>query len=122
MTSHHRYDSCAIPVPAAGRSPRRVVTADCAPDRTSHYDGGDRTVTVQSSNCSSRRAPMARDLTYKLYIDGAWVDSFGDETVDVLNPATEEVIGTVPQASREDVRRAITAARRAFDEGPWPRM
>src|SRR5215203_6691893 len=57
---------------------------------------------------------MAGDLTYKLYIDGAWVDGEGDDTVDV--------IGRVPQATRGDVRRAITAARRAFDEGPWPRM
>jgi acyl-CoA reductase-like NAD-dependent aldehyde dehydrogenase len=65
---------------------------------------------------------MASDLTYQLHIDGAWVDSDGDETVEVVNPATEEVIGTVPQASRGDVRRAIEAARRAFDEGPWPRM
>jgi len=62
------------------------------------------------------------ELTYKLYIDGAWVDSDGDATVDVLNPATEEVIGTVPQASTKDVRRAVEAARRAFDDGPWPRM
>jgi aldehyde dehydrogenase (NAD+) len=69
-----------------------------------------------------REGLMADDLTYKLYIDGAWVDGEGDETVDVLNPATEQVIGRVPQATRGDVRRAIEAARRAFDEGPWPRM
>ena len=40
----------------------------------------------------------------------------------VINPATEETIAEVPEASIEDVRRAIDAARRAFDEGPWPRM
>jgi acyl-CoA reductase-like NAD-dependent aldehyde dehydrogenase len=62
------------------------------------------------------------DLTYRLYIDGQWVDGSGDETVDVINPATEEVIGTVPQATAADVDRAVQAARKAFDEGPWPRM
>ena len=60
--------------------------------------------------------------TYQLYIDGQWVDSEGQEFVDVVNPATEEVIGRVPQATQKDVVRAIEAARRAFDEGPWPRM
>lgn len=65
---------------------------------------------------------MASDLTYKLYIDGAWVDSDGSETIEVLNPADEQVIGRVPQATAADVTKAVAAARKAFDEGPWPRM
>ncbi|UIX29307.1 aldehyde dehydrogenase family protein [Streptomyces sp. GQFP] len=60
--------------------------------------------------------------TYRLYIDGAWQDSDGSEELKVLNPATEEVIGLVPQATRTDVVRAVEAARRAFDRGPWPTM
>ena len=60
--------------------------------------------------------------SYGLYIDGEWVDASTDEQVAVVNPATEDVIGQVPQASVADVDRAVTAARRAFDEGPWPRM
>ena len=59
-------------------------------------------------------------LTYRLYIDGTWQDSEGDAVLTVLNPATEEVIGTVPDATAADVNRAVAAARRAFDEGPWP--
>ncbi len=59
-------------------------------------------------------------LTYRLYIDGVWQDSGGDAILTVLNPATEEVIGTVPDATEGDVNRAVAAARRAFDEGPWP--
>lgn len=65
---------------------------------------------------------MSIDLTYRLYVDGAWTDSDGDELLEVRNPATEQVIGTVPQATVSDVARAIAAARRAFDEGPWPRV
>jgi aldehyde dehydrogenase (NAD+) len=59
---------------------------------------------------------------YRLFIDGAWTDSEADSVVEVINPATEAVIGTVVQATDKDVMRAINAARRAFDEGPWPRM
>jgi aldehyde dehydrogenase (NAD+) len=60
--------------------------------------------------------------TYGLYIGGDWVDATSDDGLDVINPATEEVIGRVPQGSVPDVDRAVTAARRAYDEGPWRRM
>jgi acyl-CoA reductase-like NAD-dependent aldehyde dehydrogenase len=65
---------------------------------------------------------VSTDLTYRLYIDGTWVDSDGGAEIDVENPATEQLIGRVPQATRSDMTRAIAAARRAFDGGPWPRM
>lgn len=58
--------------------------------------------------------------TSQLFIGGAWVDSDGDSVLDVINPATEQVIAQVQQATVTDVRRAIATARRAFDEGPWP--
>ena len=62
------------------------------------------------------------DRQWKLHIDGSWVDGHGDECSAVINPATEEVIAHVPQGSAIDVETALAAARRAFDEGPWPRM
>ena len=58
--------------------------------------------------------------SWKLYIDGKWTDASGG-TFDVLNPATEEVVAKAPNGTRADLERAIRAARRAFDEGPWPR-
>jgi acyl-CoA reductase-like NAD-dependent aldehyde dehydrogenase len=61
-------------------------------------------------------------MTYRLFIDGEWQDSEGDGVITVTNPATEEVVGRVPEATQDDVVRAIAAARRAFDDGPWPRM
>src|SRR5262245_27575387 len=57
----------------------------------------------------------------RMYIDGAWVEASTGATYEIPNPATEESIGTAPDASVDDMRRAIAAARRAFDEGPWPR-
>src|SRR3954449_6407206 len=67
--------------------------------------------------------PARTEVThYKNYIGGEWVDAASGETFDITNPATEEVFATVPSCDREDARRAIEAARLAFDEGPWPSM
>ncbi|MHC3004002.1 aldehyde dehydrogenase family protein [Gordonia sp. GN26] len=66
--------------------------------------------------------PGQSTRTGQLFIDGKWVDGRGDETITVINPATEAVIGTVPQATVADVEDAVAAARSAFDDGPWPQM
>ncbi len=58
----------------------------------------------------------------KLFIGGQWVEPAGTDMIDVVSPVTEEVVAQVPEASREDVDKAVAAARKAFDEGPWPRM
>src|SRR5215471_17151829 len=57
----------------------------------------------------------------QMFIDGKWTASRSGKTYDVPNPATEETIGSAPDASVEDMQRAIAAARKAFDDGPWPR-
>ena len=55
------------------------------------------------------------------FIDGKWVDAQGGERFDVFNPATGAVIATAPHSKPADVDAAVTAARRAFDEGTcWP--
>ncbi|EGD55539.1 aldehyde dehydrogenase family protein [Gordonia neofelifaecis] len=54
----------------------------------------------------------------KLYIGGQWVDSAGERLIDVINPATEEVIAAVPAGTAADVDAAVAAARAAFD-GWW---
>ena len=56
-----------------------------------------------------------------MLIDGAWVEASNRATYDVPNPATEERVDTAPDATVDDMQRAIAAARRAFDDGPWPR-
>ena len=48
------------------------------------------------------------------YIDGVWADADGGETIPVNNPATDEVIGTVPRMGTDETRRAIEAANRAY--------
>ena len=54
--------------------------------------------------------------TKQLYINGEWVDSSGNDTADVLNPATEEVIDTVPIGTEDDVDQAVAAANAAFPD------
>ena len=51
----------------------------------------------------------------QLYIDGKWIDSVGKGSIDVINPATEEIIGRVPVGSTKDVDKAVVAAKSAFD-------
>lgn len=59
---------------------------------------------------------------YQLYIDGEFCDAASGETFETHDPATGEKIADVAKAGREDAVRAIEAARKAFDEGPWPKM
>lgn len=57
----------------------------------------------------------------RMLIDGVLVEASAGATFHNLNPTTQEVLGTVADASAEDVDRAIAAARRAFDETDWSR-
>ena len=60
--------------------------------------------------------------TYQLYINGEFVaplSTLSTGTIDVIDPATTDVIAKTPDASAADVDRAVRAARAAFDEGPW---
>ncbi len=57
----------------------------------------------------------------KLFIGGRWAAPSTDERLEVFSPATEERVGSVPVAGPQDIDAAVAAARRAFDDGPWPR-
>ncbi len=58
----------------------------------------------------------------QLFINGKWSDSASGETFETPNPATGETLARVAEGGAEDIDRAVRAARRAFDEGPWSRM
>ena len=64
--------------------------------------------------------PLARPG--KLFIDGEWVPPQEDSRITVISPATEQPYVEVAEAGMADIDRAIGAARRAFEKGPWPRM
>ncbi|RQS68385.1 aldehyde dehydrogenase family protein [Burkholderia sp. Bp8963] len=58
----------------------------------------------------------------RLFIDGRWVAPARGQTFDTLDPSDETVIASVAAGTAEDIDLAVDAARRAFDDGPWPRM
>jgi betaine-aldehyde dehydrogenase len=60
--------------------------------------------------------------TYKMFINGEWVESSNEEVLDVKNPSTGTTMAKVQSASNEDVHRAIDAARNSFDSGIWSRL
>ena len=55
----------------------------------------------------------------RLLINGELIEADGGRQFENINPATEEVIGLAPDASFEDADRAVTAARRCFDNSGW---
>jgi len=60
--------------------------------------------------------------TYEMLIDGAWVGASDGGMFDSMNPSTGAVWSRVPEATAEDVDRAVRAAHRAFSEGPWSKL
>jgi aldehyde dehydrogenase (NAD+) len=66
------------------------------------------------------KPPKVKDQP--LLIGGKWVDSASGKTFPTLNPATGETICQVAEGDKADVDRAVKAARKAFEEGPWPKM
>ena len=58
----------------------------------------------------------------KLLINGRWVDSASGKTFPTINPSTGEVITQVAESDAADVDKAVSAARAAFEKGPWRKM
>lgn len=60
--------------------------------------------------------------TYDMLIDGRWVAASNGKTFESIDPSTGQTWSRVPEASAEDVDRAVLAAHCAFADGPWPRL
>src|SRR5919197_2952511 len=68
-----------------------------------------------------RMSTLQSPVDRLMVVDGDDVEALSGERFSRTSPAHDAVVSTYPQAAPEDVDRAVTAARRAFDEGPWPR-
>src|SRR2546421_3080435 len=66
------------------------------------------------------KAPQVKDQP--LFIGGKWQDSVSGKTFATTNPATGEVICQVAEGDKADIDLAVKAARKAFEDGPWPKM
>ena len=73
------------------------------------------------TTAQARVAPPKIKLT-KLFINNEWVESSSKKSFETYNPATGEVIASVSEGSGDDVDRAVKAARRALEAGPWATM
>jgi betaine-aldehyde dehydrogenase len=58
----------------------------------------------------------------KMWVGGEWISAKSGKSREVINPADQSVLASVPEAEPEDVRKAVAAARTAFDSGPWPKL
>ena len=72
-------------------------------------------------NIQQARHPYLDGAVKRLLIDGKWVEAASGKTFDSLNPATGEVLAKVAEGDGEDINRAVSAARRAF-EGRWGKV
>src|SRR6202021_3636848 len=60
--------------------------------------------------------------THKMLINGKWVDAASGKTFPTYNPATGEVLSNIAEGDKEDIDRAVKAARAAFESGPWSKI
>src|SRR5450755_4547709 len=58
----------------------------------------------------------------QLFINGQWTDAASGKTFETPNPATGETLARIAEGGAEDIDRAVRAARRAFEDGPWGKM
>lgn len=59
---------------------------------------------------------------YELFINGAWIAPQSNQYLDCVNPSTDDVIAKIAKAGAQDTKNAIASARKAFDEGEWPKL
>src|SRR6185503_12434289 len=78
-------------------------------------EGSGRGIRLLPNPAWRRRAMSVSVAQQKMFVDGEFVDALSGETMEVLNPATGEVIAEVPRAGEEDVDRAVAAAERAWE-------
>src|SRR5947209_10669606 len=75
--------------------------------------------TATKSRSQTVKAPRVKDQP--LFIGGKWQDSVSGKTFPTINPATGETICQVAEGDKADIDLAVKAARRAFEEGAWPK-
>jgi phenylacetaldehyde dehydrogenase len=114
-TSSRRQNTLAR-TPSSSRHNRSVRSAGGNGSGNGHAKGNGHGPAVSPKVASWLKQPK-RNL-----IAGNWVPAASGQQFDVFNPADASVITRVPDSDREDVNRAVAAARKAFESGPWPKM
>src|SRR5437016_12382500 len=105
-------------------SPQRASHRSVKPGRASrHSPSGNGETSAKHSGppIGSKVAAWLAKPKHNL-INGKWVAAASGKAFEVFNPADASVITRVPDSDREDINRAVKAARKAFESGPWPKM
>nr|QTZ19606.1 aldehyde dehydrogenase family 2 member mitochondrial-like protein [Bixa orellana] len=110
------------------------VSSSAAAASLRRFSGAGRSISRFSTSVATQEAinptlkaeepispPVQIDHT-QLLINGQFVDSASGKTFPTFDPRTGDVIAHVAEGDTEDVNRAVDAARKAFEQGPWPRM
>lgn len=79
-------------------------------------------VEVAAQGAKAGTLEFLKSSPKKLLIDGKWVPAKSGKTFETINPANEEVLALVAEGDKTDVDEAVKAARKAFEDGKWPRM
>jgi aldehyde dehydrogenase (NAD+) len=77
---------------------------------------------LQAMATATRPVARPKIQQTQCFIGGQWTPAASGKTFETINPATEEVIAQVAEGDAADVDRAVAAARKAFESGPWPKM
>jgi phenylacetaldehyde dehydrogenase len=79
-------------------------------------------MSVHDSDRGPDRRAVHRHPPRQLFINGQWTDAASGKTFETPNPATGDTLAKIAEGDAEDIDRAVRAARKAFDEGPWGRI
>lgn len=112
-----RFTSLLIPSSATSSSLLRLLSRG----ETSNFCRRFRKFGTAAAIEDPIKPPVSVEHT-QLLINGQFVDAVSGKTFPTLDPRTGEVIAHVAEGEGEDINRAVSAARKAFDEGPWPKM
>ncbi len=77
---------------------------------------------MTTSATDTTQTAFLQQTPVKMLIGGQWVTSASGKTFETINPSTGEVLAHVAEGGSEDINRAVIAARKAFESGPWPKM
>jgi phenylacetaldehyde dehydrogenase len=100
---------------------RSRVPASRRKTTSSHNGNGDSAAAGSALKISPRLAAWLKKPKQNL-IGGQWTPAASGKSFEVFNPADASVIARVPDSDKEDINRAVVAARRAFESGPWQRL
>ena len=77
---------------------------------------------MTTSTTDTTRYAFLKQQPVKMLIGGQWVEAASGKTFDTINPSTGEILAKVAEGDVEDINRAVAAARKAFESGPWPKL